>query len=165
VAQRDGNTPQRFKVRPFNLLASLSLTAAAVAAIVRVATPFDHGIWLVAYLFLVGFTAQVLLAAGQDLLHRRAGRPTGARLVRVEAILWNMGVGSVPLGVLMNARIGVVIGSCALLGALILFARCLAHPEKGTGNLSLVLAYTALSLGMATSVVIGTALAWDIPWL
>src|SRR5215204_2443966 len=106
--------PAAFTVRPFRVLASLSLAGAAVAAVVRAATPFDHGIWLVAYLFLVGFLAQTLLAAGQDSLYRRAGRPLSGRLVRMEVVLWNLGVVAVPLGVLVNARIAVVIGSCAL---------------------------------------------------
>ena len=35
------------------------------AAVARAIEPFDHGIWLVAYLFLVGFLAQLLLGRGQ----------------------------------------------------------------------------------------------------
>jgi hypothetical protein len=89
----------------------LSLVAAALAAVLRAATSFDHGIWLVAHLFLVGFLAQVLLAVGQDSLCGHSGGRPRRRLVRVEAVLWNLGVVSVPLGVLANARIAVVIGS------------------------------------------------------
>ena len=151
--------------RPFGLLATISLAAAAVAGMIRAATPFDHGIWLVAYLFLVGFLAQTLLARGQDSLYRRAGRPPSGRLVRMEAVLWNFGVVAVPLGVLLNARIAVVVGSCALLPALVLFARSLNPSVNPHGAISIAIAYTALLLGMATSVVIGTALAWDIPWV
>jgi hypothetical protein len=151
--------------RPFAVLASLSLAATAVAGVVRAATPFDHGIWLVAYLFLVGFLAQALLAAGQDALYRRADRSPSGRLVRVEAVLWNLGVVAVPLGVLVNVRVAVVVGSCALLPALVLFARSLNPSVNPHGEISIAMAYTALLLGMATSVVIGTALAWDIPWV
>ena len=154
-----------FRARPFSVLASLSLVAATVAGIVRAATPFDHGIWLVAYLFLVGFLAQGLLAAGQDSLYRRADRLPSTRLVRVEAVLWNLGVVAVPLGVLLNARIAVVIGSCVLLPALGLFARCFRPSASPHSAIAISMAYTALLLGMATSVVIGTALAWDIPWV
>lgn len=154
-----------FRTRPFSALASLSLAAAVVAAAVRAATPFDHGIWLVAYLFLVGFLAQILLAAGQDFLYRRAGRSPSGRLVRMEAVLWNLGVVAVPLGVLVNARIAVVVGSCALLPALVLFARSLNPSVNPHGAISIAMAYTVLVLGMATSVVIGTVLAWDIPWV
>jgi hypothetical protein len=96
---RARKTAAGVRARPFSLLASLSLAAAAVAAVVRAVAPFDHGIWLVAYLLLVGFLAQVLLAAGQDSLYRRAGRLPGGRLVRMEAVLWNAGVVFVPLGV------------------------------------------------------------------
>jgi hypothetical protein len=142
------------------------LCAAAVAAAARVATPFDHGIWLVAYLFLVGFVAQALLAAGQDALYRRAGSsPTTSRM-RVETVLWNLGVVAVPAGVLADARIAVVLGSCSLLAALAAFARSLRPSPPGPpAEISLAMAYTALLLGMASSVAIGTFLAWDIPWI
>jgi hypothetical protein len=151
--------------RPFGPLATISLFAAALAGVVRAATPFDHGIWLVAYLFLVGFLAQALLGAGQSSLYRRAGRPLSGRLVRMEVVLWNFGVVAVPLGVLVNARIAVVVGSCALLPALVLFARSLNPSANPHGAISIAMAYTALLLGMASSVLIGTALAWDIPWV
>jgi hypothetical protein len=113
---------------------------------------------------LVGFLAQILLAAGQDSLYRRAGGRPSVRVVRTEVLLWNLGVVTVPLGVLANARIAVVVGSCALLAALALFARSLSPSPRPHGAISTAMAYTALVLGMATSVVIGTALAWDIPW-
>jgi hypothetical protein len=146
-------------------LATISLTAAAVAGTIRAVTPFEHGIWLVAYLFLVGFLAQALLAAGQDSLYRRAGRSPSVRLVRMEAVLWNLGVVAVPLGVLVDARLGVVIGSCVLLPALGLFARSLTISANSHDAIPIGMAYMALVLAMATSVVIGTALAWDIPWV
>jgi hypothetical protein len=156
--------PPGFRARPLSALALLWLFAAAVAASVRAATPFDHGVWLVAYLFLVGVLAQALLAAGQDALYRRADSVPSGRLVRIEAILWNVGVVTVPLGVLLNARIAVVIGSYALLPALGHFARCLSPSAGPHGTFAISMAYTALLLGMPTSVVIGTALAWDTPW-
>jgi hypothetical protein len=71
---------------------------------------------------------------------------------------------SCPSGFLMSARITVVIGSCVLLLALDLFARCLSPSINLHGAISIALAYSALLLGIAASVVIGTALAWDIPW-
>lgn len=151
-------------MKPLGALALLSLIAAAFAAIVRVVTPFDHGIWLVAYLFLVGFLAQLLLAAGQVSLYRRARRRLLARIVRAEAALWGIGVLAVPLGVLVNARISVVVGSCALLAALALFGRGLGPSGRLHASIPIVMAYSVLLLGMATSVAIGTALAWDIPW-
>jgi len=156
---------ERLSNRPSSLLALLALAAAAVAAVVRAATPFDHGIWLVAYLFLVGFLAQILLGWGQDSLCRRAGRLRTVRVDRAEAALWNLGVVAVPLGVLVNARIAVVIGSGVLLVALALFARSLSPSPKSHDAIPTAMAYAALLFGMATSVVIGTGLAWDIPWV
>ena len=163
--RRGPSAPALFTIRPFGVLASVWLAAAGIAAIVRAATPFAHGIWLIAYLFLVGFLAQALLGKGQASLWRRAGKESSAaRVVRAEAILWNVGVLAVPFGVLVNARIAVVIGSCALLPALALFARSLSPSPKPHGAISIAMAYTVLVLGMAVSVAIGTALAWDIPW-
>lgn len=141
------------------------LGAAAAAAAVRIATPFDHGIWLVAYLLLVGFLAQALLVAGQDRLYRRArSSPTHGRL-RVETTLWNLGVAAVPVGVLVDARIAVALGSCALLAALAVFARSLEASPGPQAEIPTATAYTALLLGMAFSVAIGMFLAWDIPWI
>ena len=151
--------------RPFSGLAVLSLVAVLVAAAVRAEEPFAHGIWLVAYLFLVGFLAQFLLGLGQSALRGRAGRPATAQRTRAQAILWNAGVIAVPLGVLANARIAVVIGSCALLAALALLADSVRLPSPGTRRgASTGRAYAALLAFIAASVFVGTALAWDIPW-
>ena len=49
-------------------MAAASLVAAASVAVLRATQPFEHGIWLVAYLFLVGFLAQLLLGRGQAAL-------------------------------------------------------------------------------------------------
>jgi hypothetical protein len=152
--------------RPFSGLAALFLAAAVVAAAVRASEPFDHGIWLIAYLFLVGFLAQLLLGLGQTALRGRAVRPAAAQTVRAQAIFWNAGGITVPLGVLANTRLPVVIGSCALLAALALFSDSLrlAPPQGPRRAASIRRAYAALLLLMAASVFVGTALAWDIPW-
>jgi hypothetical protein len=137
-----------------------------VAAVARAIEPFAHGIWLVAYLFLVGFLAQLLLARGQATVLAAApldaDPPIGA-----QAILWNAGVGSVPLGVLVGARVFVVVGSVALLTALAAFWRASRPRRSESGAVSggAGVGYLALMVFMAGSVLIGTALAWDTPWL
>jgi hypothetical protein len=81
--------------------ALVSLVAAAVAIAVLVAEPFDHGGWLVAYLVLVGFLAQLLLGRGQAAVLSAGGLPAPPRGVRLaQALLWNLGVIAVPVGVL-----------------------------------------------------------------
>ena len=162
--QRTGSGWLRRPAWPLTVLALGSLGCALVAAIVRSATSFEHGVWLVAYLFLVGFLAQMLLGFGQDSLYRRAGRIPTPTLVRAEAALWNAGVVAVPLGVLIDARIPVVIGSCVLLTALAFFARSPSPSPRRHAAIPTAMAYMALVLSMATSVAVGTALAWDIPW-
>ena len=56
-----------------------SLAAALVALVVRMAEPFEHGAWLVAYLVLVGFLAQLLLGRGQAALLSSGGLPVPSR--------------------------------------------------------------------------------------
>jgi len=145
-----------------------SLAAAALALALRFLEPFDHGTWLVAYLFLVGFLAQLLLGRGQAALLSAGGLPAPRRGVRLaQALLWNFGVIAVPTGVLADARLAVVVGSISLLAALGLLwetARPMlpgsdARPTRSGW------AYALLLLTITASTLIGTALAWDIPWM
>jgi hypothetical protein len=143
--------------------ASLALAAALVAAAARAIRPFAHGSWLIAYLFLVGFLAQLLLARGQAAM--LAASPAGASAppIGAQAMLWNAGVIAVPLGVLVDARLFVVLGSLALLTSLAAFWR--ARPSRRAASPALEVGYLALLVFMAASVLVGTALGWDTPWL
>jgi hypothetical protein len=144
-----------------------SLAAAAVTLAIRLAEPFEHGVWLVAYLVLVGFLAQMLLGRGQTALLVAGGLPAPPRRTRLtQAVLWNLGVVAVPLGVLAGTRLAVVAGSVSLIVALASLARTarpgLTAPRarrwwQGWG-------YAFLLAAMTASTLIGTALAWDIPW-
>jgi hypothetical protein len=144
-----------------------SLVAAAVVVAILAAEPFDHGRWLVAYLVLVGFLAQLLLGVGQEALQAvggRAGLPRRARHAQV--LLWNLGVIAVPVGVLAETRLAVVAGSLSLIAALASLAmtarRALA--EALVCRSWLGWGYAALLAAMVASTLIGTGLAWDIPW-
>lgn len=143
----------------------MSLIAAAAAALISVLDPFDHGAWLVAYLFLVGFLAQLLLGRGQAALVAADGA-AGVRL-GLQAALWNAGVVLVPLGVLVDARLFVVLGGVALLAALTCFLRVARRTRTPSERDSSRLrgAQLVLIAFMAFSVLAGTALAWDTPWL
>jgi hypothetical protein len=74
---------------------------------------------------------------------------------------------AVPLGVMVGTRALVVLGSIALLIALNAFwqASRARHPQSRTASGSRGIAYTTLILAMVASVLVGTGLAWDIPWL
>jgi hypothetical protein len=83
-----------------------------------------------------------------------------------QAFLWNLGVVAVPVGVLAQTRLAVIAGSLSLIVALASLTRnagpglaeSIAHRRwRGWG-------YAALLAAMAVSTLIGTALAWDIPW-
>jgi hypothetical protein len=147
--------------------ASLWLAAALIAAVARAIEPFAHGIWLAAYLFLVGFLAQLLLARGQATVLAAGASDADAPPIATQATLWNAGVVAVPLGVLVDARVFVVFGSVALLSALAAFwqASRPRRSESGAASGRAGVGYLALMVFMAASVLIGTALAWDTPWL
>jgi hypothetical protein len=156
------------QARPDLTAAALaSLAAAAVALVLRVADPFAHGTWLIAYLVLVGFLAQLLLGLGQAALLSAGDTTPPTRRVRLaQALLWNVGVVAVPLGVLAETRLAVVAGSISLISALILLTKT-ARPALATafaGRRWIGCGYASLLVAMAASTLIGTALAWDIPW-
>jgi hypothetical protein len=144
-----------------------SLGAAAVALVIRIVAPFEHGVWLVAYLVLVGFLAQLLLGCGQTALLSAGGLSIPPRRVRVaQALLWNLGVVAVPVGVLAESRLAVVAGSVSLIAALTSLGMSARVPlATALGRRSwLGWGYAGLLAVMAASTAIGTALAWDIPW-
>ena len=128
--------------------------------------PFDHGIWLIAYLVLVGFLAQLLLGLGQAALLSTAGLNSPSHQARLaQALHWNLGVVAVPAGVLANSRLAVVVGSVSLLAALASLWQTARPVLPGRAAPTRPgWAYALLLLAMAASTLIGTALAWDIPW-
>jgi hypothetical protein len=149
------------------LAAVVSLAAAAIALVFRLAEPFDHGVWLVAYLFLVGFLAQVLLAWGQTELRDSFPVRTSRGASTSQIVFWNAGVIAVPLGVLAGTRIAVVLGSLSLLVALASLSSAV-RPRLASASGDrrwLTQGYVGLLAFMAGSVVVGTALAWDIAWV
>ena len=128
--------------------------------------PFAHGWWVASFLALVGGVAQALLGAGR----LAVGRPPSVRQARRGAVrqaaLWNAGTFLVPLGVLTDVRLPVVLGSGALMTVLARLAvdvhRADPRPERRVGQLR---AWFLSLLGfLAISVLVGTALAWDLPW-
>ena len=82
--------------------------------------------------------------------------------IGAQAILWNAGVAAVPFGVLLGARVFVVLGSLALLASLVMFWH--QRPPRHAGPGVLEIGYVALIVFMGASVLVGTAMAWDTPW-
>jgi hypothetical protein len=146
-------------VRLATIGAAASLAGAVLAAGLRIADPYEHGIWLVAYLVLVGFAAQLLLARGQLAL---TPEPPSSETVGRQAALWNLGVLAVPLGVLADSRLAVVAGGLALLVALASYARALGGPFASR---RIRAHYVALLSVMTASVFVGVGLGWDRPWI
>lgn len=138
------------------------IVGGGVVAAVNSAAPFAHGSWLAAYLVLVGGTAQILLAAGRAALVSCETEPAGLRL---QLILWNLGSLAVPAGVLADTAGWVTAGSVALLSALALFAQAGLHAWRAQRRRAI--AYLMLVVGLASSVVVGSALANAAPgaWL
>jgi hypothetical protein len=136
------------------------LAASIGVAVWEIAGHLPHGWWLVSFLGLVGGVAQLLLGAA-------GSAAAGAGVPRRRAALWNGGTVLVPLGVLADARLAVVLGGVLLMAALGGSARgLLAARRAGAEDAPRWhVAYASLLLFLGASVVVGTALAWDRPWL
>lgn len=143
-----------------------SLAAMILVTTAWVLEPFAHGLWLIAYLGLVGSLAQWLLGHGQArLLSVNDLRPPLRRERLVQGLLWNLGVVAVPIGVLEQTRLAVLVGSLALLGALAsLLMTVRPVVGRADGGLRQAGLYLALLLFMTASVFIGLGLSWGIPW-
>lgn len=126
---------------------------------------YEHGIWLVAYLLLVGSLAQYLLGRGQAAVLAPSG-PSTTR-IRTEVGLWNFGVVAVPAGILLDVRLLVIVGSVALLGALAAFRPSVDPSTSSAPTVGgrVRFGYWSLIVFMGISVFVGVALAWDIPWI
>jgi hypothetical protein len=150
---------------PLTLVAGLGGAAGLAAIAVRLAYDFENGIWLVAYLLLVGFIAPALLAVGE---RRLLVDPLAGDGARSAAALWLAGVVMVPAGVLADARILVCLGAvCLILSLLGLAERAFtggATPARERTRSELA-AHAAVILVMAASTGIGVLLAWGRPWL
>jgi hypothetical protein len=143
------------------LLALIALVAGVGLAIAQLVVPIDHGVWLVAYLLLVGFLAPTLLQRAEAGSFDQGADPGPGADAR--PLLWAVGTVAVPAGVLADMRILVVVGSAALLWALASMAvSAVGRPSEGSRLLRW--AYPALIAFMVVSVAVGTALAWDVSW-
>ena len=151
--------------REFAFCAAAFVALAAGFAVLQAAAPFTRGWWLVAYLFLVGGLSQLLLGSGLIALARRSKARATAANARAQLVLWNAGTATVAIADLRNAPGGVLAGSLILLAALALFAVG-ARRVSVTARHAVrrwIDCYLALLAFLATSVVVGTALAGALP--
>jgi hypothetical protein len=142
--------------------AGVLVVAGGAVAAVNSAAPFGHGSWLAAYLVLVGGISQIILSTGQVAL----GTPARTRAVSpAQLVLWNLGSLAVPAGVFADWALPVTVGSGALLAALALFAVGAGGMPRDARGRSVL--YLAIVVGLAVSVVVGSALADAAPgvWL
>lgn len=138
----------------FAALGGALIVAGGLVAAVNSAAPFAHGSWLAAYLVLVGGVSQVVLGLGRLALPMPG---PSVRLGLAQLILWNVGSLAVPAGVLGGETALVTLGSVILLVALASFAiGARAWPRVARGR---VIAYHAVILALAVSVIVGSALA------
>ena len=142
--------------------ASVVIVAGGAVAAVNSAAPFGHGSWLAAFLVLVGGVSQGVLGAGRLALQ---APPLSRARPPAQLALWNVGSLAVPGGVLWDAPMLVTAGSVALLCALALFAA--DARERGRAVRGRAVVYLAIVVGLAVSIVIGSALADAAPgaWL
>jgi len=142
----------------FKGCAAAFTVAAAVAAAVRIATPYAHAWWLVAYLALVGGLSQFLLGPGLSAIVRRSKRDAPSRRTSsAQLVLWNVGTALVAIAVLAGTSAGVIAGSVLLLAALGSFA--LSLRRTGSVTRGWPLGYLLLVLFLVSSVFTGAGLA------
>ena len=167
VSRRRARTHSRQRVTADRAQAAASASSAAfvigatVVGAANVASPFERGWWLAAYLFLVGGLAQLLLVRGQEALTHHPS----ASLVWAQWALWNTGTAIVAVADMAQLPAAVDAGSVALLIALVLFHFGARRPGTGPGRHAsgLRYGYTALLLVLGSSVVLGTFLAGALP--
>ena len=173
TAQRRVLQANRLTVpHPLRRCALLGALAATFTVLLLIAAPFDHGVWLLAYLLLVGFAAPLLLAAGEGRLLAEPLDGNGADRL---AGAWLAGMILVPAGVLLDVRLPVVVGALALLVALWSMTQRAfaagarpapaASPQARRKQAGARRAHAALIAFMAVSTLVGVLLAWDSPWL
>jgi hypothetical protein len=173
--RRAGQTAQGEVVRPVEPHLPRAATAAvagfaacAIAvALIRSLHSFDHGWWLVAYLFLVGAVSQFGLAWGYLAVVRLESRAAGgSRALSADILVWNLGTVLVAAGVLASRGAVVALGSVVLLATLIRLAvRTRFGHSASTCRWGIWLhAYRAFLLFLAGSVLVGTGLAGALPW-
>jgi hypothetical protein len=150
--------------RPLVVGAAAFLVAAVAVAITQAIAPMDRGWWLVAFFGLVGGASQWLLGAGLVVIPRDAGAgegPYGA--APITALPWNGGTVLVAAADLADVRAVVLIGSAALLPALLLFGRVLLEVVGDGRVTALSVAYAALLAFLTASVLVGAGLAGALP--
>jgi hypothetical protein len=150
---------------PLTLVAGLGAAAGLAAIAARLANDFENGIWLVAYLLLVGSLAPALLAIGE---RRLLAAPLAGDGARSAAVLWLAGVVLVPAGVFVDARLLVCVGAVSLiLALLVLVERAFGGGATPAGERARaeLAAHAVVILVMAVSTGIGVLLAWGRPWL
>jgi hypothetical protein len=135
-----------------------SIVAGGLVAAIDSAAPIAHGPWLAAYLVLVCGVSQLILGFGQIAL--RGAHPS-RRTRRAQLALWNLGNLAVAGGVLAGSAALVTIGSLMLLVGLARFAAGAGLGRRGAR--ACALAYHAVVVGLAVSVIIGSALAGAAP--
>jgi hypothetical protein len=162
--QKDGHVVQALQrgdvreVPAFATVAALMIVAGGLVAAVNSAAPFEHGSWLAAYLVLVGGVSQAVLCGG------RLALPAPRRSVRLEYTqlgLWNAGTAAVAVGVFTDVAAVVLVGSVIVLAALGCFA--LGGGPARPGAEGRVILYRLVVVGLAISVVVGSALADAAP--
>jgi hypothetical protein len=150
--------------RPLVVGAAAFLVASVAIAITQAIAPMDRGWWLVAFFGLVGGLSQWLLGAGLVVIGRDAGAgdgPYGA--APMTALLWNGGTVLVAAADLADVPAVLLIGSAALLAALLLFGRALLEVVGDGRVTALSVAYAALLAFLTASVLVGAGLAGALP--
>lgn len=137
---------------PFALAGTLCVIGGGLLAAITAHAPTEHATWAVAYLVLVCGVAQVVIGAGQAVLHARI-HGSGSRLA--ELLLWNLGNAGVIAGTVADRLWLTVAGSVLLAASLVLFLRA----SRGAARSMMVSVYRIVLLVVLVSIPIGIVVA------
>lgn len=151
---KDASAQARWAVSwPLFSIGAVAVIAGGLVAAATAPSPSEHGSWAAAYLVLVGGVAQIGLAAGQAAL---SARPVPGRVIRLEAVSWNVANALVIAGTLTGSNAVVYAGGALLVIALAMFGQGV---RESTNRYWLLYAFRALVVLLLVSIPTGLVLA------
>jgi hypothetical protein len=154
VVKRDASARARWVVSwPLFTIGAVGVIAGGLVAAATAPSPSEHGSWAAAYLVLVVGVAQIGLAAGQAAL---SAHPPTSRVIRLEAVGWNVANALVIAGTLADVNVTVYAGGALLVVALAMFGYGV---REATSRHWPVYAFRALVVLLLVSIPTGLVLA------
>ena len=139
---------------PFVIIGAAATVAGGLVSAASAPSPSYLASWAVAYLVLVVGVAQVVLGIGQSTL---ANAPLTARVLSIEAVIFNLGNLGVLLGTIVGQSLVVYVGAALIVAALLSFLW--AVRGTNTHRVALNWGYRVLIVVLLVSIPVGLVIA------